>query len=97
MPKDKGRRKRGAVPSVDSGMTPRRQLRPVPSDTRSVRERIEEAAREIGLLLMAFAPLDTAVGAAQGQKTGSTLFSALVGLCLFVGAMAMEQRRRGGE
>ena len=64
-------------------------------DTRPVSERIEEAAREVGILLIAFAPMDAAVNAAQGQKTGSLLFFVVAGLCLFSGALLMERRREG--
>jgi hypothetical protein len=69
----------------------------VPSETKPVLERIEAAAREIGVLLIAFAPLDAAVNAAQGQKVGSLLYFALLGLCLFTVAMLMEWYRKRGN
>ena len=72
------------------------QIPQVPSDTKPVPERVEEALREIGVLLLTFAPLDTAVSVAQGQKVGSILFFAVVGLCFFSVALLMERHRTGG-
>ena len=69
----------------------------MPSDTQSVRERIEEAARQIGVLLIAFAPLDAAVNAAQGQKLGSLLYFVALGVGLFTVGIWMELVRKAGK
>ena len=69
----------------------------MPSETKSVRERVEEALREIGVLLLAFGPLDSAVTVAQGgQRPGLILIFVGLGLCFFTGSLAMERRRSQG-
>ena len=62
---------------------------------KSVAERIEEAMREIGVLLMAFTPLDAAFtpGARMG---GRWLLFLSIGILLFVTALLMERRRNRG-
>lgn len=67
------------------------------SKTKFVRERIEEALREIGVLLLAFTPLDAAVNSAQGHGSGVLLYFFGLGLCLFGGALLLERRRRSGR
>ena len=69
----------------------------VPSETRSVRERLEEALREIGVLLLAFTPLDATLNRAPGQPRGAILYFVAIGLCLFGVAILMEHRRRKGS
>ena len=72
------------------------QIRRVPTYTKSVRERVEAAAREIGILLIAFAPLDAAANAAQGQKLGALLYFIALGIGLFSGALLLERYRKEG-
>jgi|SRR5579859_1050045 len=57
----------------------------------TVAERIEDALREIGVLLIAFAPLD-AVLAEPGRIARLLLFSCL-GIFLFIAAVLLERRR----
>jgi len=52
--------------------------------------------REVGVLLIAFTPLDAAVNAAQGHGSGVLLYFIAAGLCLFGGALFLEGRRRNG-
>ena len=56
-------------------------------------ERFEEIAREIGTLLLVFAPLDAALGDYRAQRSWMLLFFGL-GI-LFIGiALTSEHRRR---
>jgi hypothetical protein len=55
------------------------------------RERIEEAAREIGVLLIAFAPLDAVL--AEPRRVPTLLFFVMLGVSLFAAALVMERRR----
>ena len=60
---------------------------------RSAVERIEDAMREVGTLLIAFAPLDAALS--EGPMPAATfllLFLGL-GLTLFAGALLIERMR----
>lgn len=63
---------------------------------KSIAERIEEGLREVGVLLIAFAPLDVALNHRQpGNLTFLSLFFGL-GISLFAWALILE-RRRGAE
>ena len=66
------------------------------SPTRSVAERFEEAMREIGVLLIAFAPLEAAFSSGSRALTWLLLFL-LVGLSLFSAAVIFERRRSHGH
>ena len=61
------------------------------SEFRPPRERIEEAMREIGVLLMTFAPLDTAVSSDASRAELLIFFGS--GLILFVLALTLEGKR----
>ena len=63
------------------------------SEVKSAAERIEDVLREIGVLLIAFAPLDVALNHHQeGDKNFLLLFLGL-GTSLFTGALILEKRR----
>jgi len=68
-----------------------------PSQVKSVAERIEDGMREVGTLLIAFAPLDAALS--EGRANGGVLLFLLLllalGALLFVGALLLERRRTG--
>jgi len=66
------------------------------SRTKTVAERIEEAMREIGVLLIAFAPLDTAFAGARSAIGWALLFF-LAGLFLFGVALRMGRSRGRGH
>ena len=55
------------------------------------RERIEDALRESGTLLMAFGPLDAALSR-DGSSTGFLIFF-LIGLIVFLLALRLERSR----
>jgi hypothetical protein len=57
----------------------------------SERERIEEALREIGTLLMTFAPLDAAVN--PKESGGRLLIFFVIGLIVFLLALRLERSR----
>ena len=57
-------------------------------------ERIEEALREIGVLLVALAPLDAAFDSAPGSTLTDLLLFLTAGATLFVIALLLERRRR---
>jgi hypothetical protein len=61
-----------------------------------VAERIEEAVREIGVLLIAFAPLEGTFSTSPRAGISLLLFLAF-GLLLFGGALLNERRRTGGS
>jgi hypothetical protein len=63
--------------------------------TRTVAERIEEAMREIGVLLVAFTPLDAAF-TPGAQMGGRWLLFLLIGILLFAMALLMERIRDRG-
>ena len=63
------------------------------SEPRSVRERIEDGMREVGTLLLAFAPLDVGLNGASRDLTVPLLIFLAAGALLFVGAVALERRR----
>lgn len=54
--------------------------------------RVEDAIREIGTLLVAFAPLDVAL--TEGRRWGTLLLFLLLGASLFIGSLWLERRRR---
>ena len=58
---------------------------------KTVQERVEDAMREVGTLMIAFAPLDAAV--AGSERTGRLLIFLIFGLVLFVGSLWIERRR----
>lgn len=59
---------------------------------RAIRARIEDGAREIGVLLIVFAPLDYAF-AGGAEHTSSALLFFLIGFVCFFGAVYSEVRR----
>ena len=61
------------------------------SDFKPPRERIEEALREVGVLLMTFAPLDAAVSSDASRAELLIFFG--FGLILFVLALTLEGSR----
>lgn len=69
----------------------------MPAEFKSVRERLEEAMREIGVLLLAFTPLDATLNRAPGQPRGAILFFVALGLCFLGTAILMEHRRGKGS
>jgi len=64
-----------------------------PSPAPSVRERIEDAMREIGTLVVAFAPLEAAFARESDDRLATTLILLTYGIVLFVGALLFERRR----
>ena len=59
---------------------------------KTLAERVEDAMREVGTLVMAFAPLDAAF--AEGDaRVGRLLLFGAYGLLLFVGSLWLERRR----
>jgi hypothetical protein len=63
------------------------------ANRKSVRERIQDAMREIGTLLMTFGPLDAAIAYHDPTSLRFLLLFLALGLCLFSGALALERRR----
>ena len=59
---------------------------------KTVQERLEDAMREVGTLLIAFAPLDAALAERPG-RTGLLLLFMLYGVLLFIGSLLLERRR----
>jgi len=59
---------------------------------KTVAERVEDAMREVGTLVMAFAPLD-ATFAEGDARVGRLLLFGAYGLLLFVGSLWLERRR----
>ena len=59
----------------------------------TTRERLEEMFREIGTLLITFAPLDAALNE-HANRTSSMLLFSILGLGLAAGAILSEQRRQ---
>ncbi len=60
---------------------------------KTVRERVEDAMREVGTLLIAFAPLDAAFNAERSYIVALLLIFLSAGALLFTGAIALEWRR----
>jgi hypothetical protein len=59
---------------------------------KTAQERLEDAMREVGTLLIAFAPLDAALAEQRG-KTGLLLLFMIVGVLLFIGSLLIERSR----
>ena len=59
--------------------------------TRSIRERVEDAMREVGTLLIAFTPLDVSL-TENPHHTTLLIFLAL-GLSFLTGALLLERSR----
>ena len=59
---------------------------------KNLSERIEDALREVGTLVIAFTPLDAAFSQ-TGNRVGRLLLFGLYGLVLFIGALWLERRR----
>lgn len=64
---------------------------PRTSETKSARERVEDAFREIGTLLMTFAPLDAALN--RDTNALSLLIFFAVGVIVFLVALRLERSR----
>ena len=62
--------------------------------TLPTRERLEEAAREVGVLLFAFAPLDAALNETREFRGRVMLLFLALGVAFFVGALVAEHRRK---
>jgi hypothetical protein len=62
------------------------------SETKAAFERLEDAMREIGTLLVAFAPMDAVL--AEPGRRGLVLIFCLVGVLLFMGSLWLERRDR---
>jgi hypothetical protein len=68
-------------------------LRRNPDKAKRLRGRVIEGLREVGILLIAFAPLDVAISPGSGHQVGRMLlFFESLGCLLFVGALALEWR-----
>jgi hypothetical protein len=59
---------------------------------KTVQERVEDAMREVGTLLITFAPLDAALAEGSGVA-GKFLSFVIVGVTLFAGSLWLERRR----
>jgi len=59
---------------------------------KTVQERVEDAMREVGTLLITFAPLDAALAEGSGIA-GKFLSFVIVGVTLFAGSLWLERRR----
>ena len=57
------------------------------------RQRLEELLREVGTLLIAFAPLDVTLGNSREFRWQWLLLFALLGISLFMTAVIAERRR----
>ena len=62
---------------------------------KTVRERIEDGMREVGTLLITFAPLDYALTHREPGTALPLLSMLLLGVLLFTGSLLLERRRRG--
>jgi hypothetical protein len=63
------------------------------SQLRSALDRIEEALREIGVLIVALTPLDAAFTPENRDLRQRALSFVLIGILFFVAALLMERRR----
>jgi len=59
---------------------------------KTAQERLEDAIREVGTLLIAFAPLDAALAERPGS-TGLLLLFMVFGVLLFIGSLLIERKR----
>jgi len=66
------------------------------SGVKTVQERVEDAMREVGTLLITFAPLDAALAPDSGQAR-TFLFFLIMGVALFAGSLWLERRRTPDE
>jgi len=60
---------------------------------KSAAERVEDAMREVGTLLIAFAPLDAALSERREHVAVFLLLFLGLGALLFVGALVLGRRR----
>ncbi len=61
---------------------------------KTAQERLEDAMREVGTLLITFAPLDAALTESHSLARVLLLFSfLLIGVVLFAGSLWLERRR----
>jgi hypothetical protein len=70
---------------------------PDQTGVKSAGERIEDALREIGTLLIAFAPLDAALTERREHVAVFLLLFLGLGALLFIGALVLERRRGRAE
>ena len=70
---------------------------PDQASVKSAGERVEDAMREIGTLLIAFAPLDAALNERREHVAVFLLLFLGVGALLFIGALVLERRRSRAE
>lgn len=68
------------------------RLHAQPAKVRRARNRVLEGAREVGVLLIAFAPLDAVLIESRGARSTLLLFLVLGGF-LFAVALIIEWRR----
>jgi len=69
-----------------------------PTRTRRLRERILEGMREVGILFLAFAPLDAGLSQRSlRESAGGLLLFLGLGSFFFGGALVFEWRRRDDE
>ena len=61
-------------------------------EVKTVQERVEDAMREVGTLLITFAPLDAALAEGSGIA-GKFLSFVIVGVALLAGSLWLERRR----
>lgn len=61
--------------------------------TMSIKERLEEGMREVGVLLIAFAPLDAFMKPGEPTPWGILVFFVVAGILLFWLALVLEWRR----
>jgi hypothetical protein len=66
----------------------------IPPGLPTTRERIEEIVREIGTLLVAFAPLDSAFAPRGVNELRTMLTFVLVGILFIAVSLQSERRRR---
>jgi hypothetical protein len=70
---------------------------PHQTSVKSAGERVEDAMREIGTLLIAFAPLDAALSERREHVAVFLLLFLGLGALLFIGALVLERRRSRAE
>jgi hypothetical protein len=70
---------------------------PDQTSVKSAGERIEDGMREIGTLLIAFAPLDAALTECREHVAVFLLLFLGLGALLFIGALVLERRRSRAE
>jgi len=63
----------------------------------TVRERVEHAMREVGILLIAFAPLDAAFSGDRPFVIALVLLFLGIGASLFTGAIMLERGRTSAD